>query len=61
VWTLTDEAENTAVMVLRGDGVRNVLEVLLIIYQGLEWTTQAFPAWMTTREDRPDRASRVLN
>jgi hypothetical protein len=61
VWTLTDEAENTAVMGLRGDGVRNVLEVLLIVYQGLEWTTQSFPGWMTARDERPHRSSRVLN
>ena len=61
VWTLTDDAANTAVMGLPGDGVRNVLEVLLIVYQGLEWTTQAFPTWMTTREAAPDRPKRLLN
>ena len=61
VWTLTDDGDNTAMMGLPGDGVRNVLEVLLIVYQGLEWTVQAFPAWMTAREALPDRASRVLN
>ena len=61
VWTLTDDAENTAVMGLSGDGVRNVLEVLLIVYHGLEWTTQSFPGWMITREDLSDRAPRVLN
>ena len=61
VWTLTDDAANTAVMGLRGDGVRGVLEVLLIVYQGLEWTTQSFPGWMTAREELPDRGSRVLN
>ncbi|MEO6716766.1 MAG: hypothetical protein ABIM50_05905 [Novosphingobium sp.] len=61
VWTLTDDADNTAVMGLPGDGVRNVLEVLLIVYQGLEWTTQAFPSWMTAREEAPGRSSRVLN
>jgi len=61
IWTLTDDADNTAVMGLPGDGVRNVLEVLLIVYQGLEWSTQAFPGWMTAREDVPDRPKRLLN
>lgn len=61
VWTLTDDGDNTAVMGLPGDGVRNVLEVLLIVYQGLEWTTQAFPGWMTAREDVPTRPKRLLN
>jgi hypothetical protein len=61
VWTLTDDADNTAVMGLPGDGVRNVLEVLLIVYQGLEWTTQTFPDWMTAREILPDRPKRLLN
>ncbi len=61
VWTLTDDGDNTAVMGLPGDGVRNVLEVLLIVFQGLEWTLQAFPAWMTSREELPDREKRLLN
>ena len=61
VWTLTDDGDNTAAMGLPGDGVRNVLEVLLIVYQGLEWTVQAFPGWMTARDTLPDRGSRVLN
>ncbi len=61
LWTLTDDGDNTAVMGLPGDGVRNVLEVLLIVYQGLEWTVQAFPAWMTAREAMPDGAKRLLN
>ena len=61
VWTLTDDGDNTAVMGLVGDGVRNVLEVLLIVYQGLEWATQAFPTWMTSREAVPDRPKRLLN
>lgn len=60
IWTLTDD-DNTAVMGLPGDGVRNVLEVLLIVYQGLEWTTQAFPGWMTAREELPERGKRLLN
>lgn len=61
VWTLTDDSDNTAVMGLPGDGVRNVLEVLHIVYQGLEWTAQAFPGWMTAREELPDRGKRLLN
>ena len=61
VWTLTDDAANTAVMGLPGDGVRNVLEVLLIVYQGLEWTVQAFPGWMTARDELPDHPKRLLN
>jgi hypothetical protein len=61
VWTLTDDGDNTAMMGLPGDGVRNVLEVLLIVYLGLEWTTQAFPGWMTAREEMPERGKRLLN
>ena len=61
VWTLTDDGDNTAVMGLPGDGVRNVLEVLLIVYQGLEWTVQAFPGWMTVDNEVPLAPARVLN
>jgi hypothetical protein len=61
VWTLTDDGDNTAAMGLPGDGVRNVLEVLLIVYQGLEWTVQAFPGWMTAHEALPEREKRLLN
>ena len=61
VWTLTDDGDNTAVMGLPGDGVRNVLEVLLIVYQGLEWTVQAFPGWMTVDNEVQLATARVLN
>ena len=61
VWTLTDDADHKAAMALPGDSVRGVLDVLLQIFHALEWTTQAFPGWMTTREELPDRAPRLLN
>ena len=61
VWTLTDDADNTAVMGLPGDGVRNVLEVLLIVYQGLEWSLDAFPCWLVDGDQVSDGAKRLLN
>ena len=61
IWTLTDDGDNTAVMALPGDSVRSVLDVLLQIFEALEWSTQAFPAWMTTREDVGAASPRMLN
>jgi len=60
LWTLTDEGEHTASMVLAGDSPRGVLEVFLQMYRHLEWDEQLFPAWL--REGlQEDTAPRTLN
>jgi hypothetical protein len=59
-WTLTDECEHTAAMVLQGESPRGVLEVFLQMYRHLEWDEQLFPGWL--REGLVDDAApRTLN
>ncbi len=48
-WTMTDDAAIDAHMVLNEEGVRTVLDVLLITYRALEWSEQAFPEWVSAR------------
>lgn len=60
LWTLTDEAENTAIMALPGPVARSVLEVFLLVYRQLEWVSGVFPAWLT-EEVQPDSEPRILN
>ena len=59
-WTLTDDGEHTAAMVLHGDSPRGVLEVFLQMYRHLEWDEQLFPVWL--REGLgEDSTPRTLN
>lgn len=60
LWTLTDDAENTAVMALPGDAARAVLDVFLLMYRQLEWSEQVFPGWITDA-DEVASAPRLLN
>lgn len=60
VWTLTDDAQNSAVMVLPGDAPRAVLDIFLLMYRQLEWGEQPFPAWLTDAQT-PDAGSHLLN
>ena len=61
LWTLTDEAANTAAMLLPGEGVRSILEVMLLVYRRLEWELKVFPEWLLEQCAVPDDAPRVLN
>ena len=61
-WTLTDDNANTAVMLLPGEGLRSVLEVMLLTYRRLEWGLEAFPEWLLEGDgDVANGAPRVLN
>ena len=61
LWTLTDDASNTAAMLLPGEGLRSILEVMLLVYQRLEWGLAVFPEWLLEAGAVPDDAPRVLN
>lgn len=59
-WTLTDEGEHTAAMVLQGDSPRGLLEVFLQMYRHLEWEELLFPGWLRDGIAE-DTAPRTLN
>jgi hypothetical protein len=60
VWTLTDDAANSAAMFLHADSPRGVLDVFYQMYQHLEWDEGVFPGWL--RGDCPDgQTPRTLN
>ncbi len=60
LWSLTDESEQTAGMMLHGESPRGVLEVFLQMYRHLEWDEQVFPLWL--RDGLQDEAApRTLN
>lgn len=60
-WTLTDEAENKAVMGLGGELPRTVLDIFLLMYRQLEWDTGVFPDWLKEVGRNRDSEPRVLN
>lgn len=61
LWTLTDNAANTAVMLLPDVGLRSVLEVILLNYRQLEWGLGTFPDWLLEGVASPEASPRVLN
>lgn len=60
LWTLTDDAANSAIMVLPGDAPRAVLDIFLLMYRQLEWGEVLFPAWLTEAGQSGDEP-RLLN
>ena len=61
LWTLTDDGANTAAMLLPGEGLRSVLEVMLLTFRRLEWGLEVFPQWLLDGGAVPNDAPRVLN
>lgn len=49
LWTMTDDANFEAHMVLDAQGQRAVLDVLLITFRALEWSEMTFPEWVRER------------
>lgn len=60
-WTLTDEADNRAVMGLGGELPRTVLDILLLMYRQLEWDTAVFPEWLKEVGQSSAKEPRMLN
>jgi hypothetical protein len=61
LWTLTDDAANTAVMLLAGEDLRGVLEVMLLTYRRLEWGLEVFPLWLLEEGAGSVEAPGMLN
>jgi hypothetical protein len=61
VWTLTDDEVNSAVMALPPEGLRAVLEVILLTYRKLEWALAVFPDWLLDQGTVAGDMPRVLN
>ena len=61
LWTLTDDASNTAAMLLPAEGLRSILEVMLLVYQRLEWGLDVFPEWLLEGVASPANSPGMLN
>jgi len=54
VWTMTDDRNIDAHMVLSEEAERAVLDVFLTTYRALEWSDHPFPTWVRDAAVQPE-------